>query len=246
MTTPIRTQARIAGALYLLCIAAGFFAELSVRAKLIVWHDPAATASRIMASPMLFRMGFFADLAAMALGVVIAVILYNLLKPVSRSLALLDLVMAVLSNIISICGAVFLFAPLKILGAGDLFAAFAPAQLQALALGSLQIYELSYSLNLIFFGLDCLIAGYLMFRSGYFPKVLGVLLPIAGLCYITNSIVNFMPAGFGEGLFPWVLMPSLLAETSLALWLLIVGVNAAKWSAYGRPGVAGGVMGVSG
>lgn len=242
MTPSIRTKARIAGVLYLLCIAAGFFAELSVRAKLIVWGDPAETASRILASPTLFRMGFFADLTAMAFGVVIAVILYELLKPVSRGLALLDLVMAVLSNIISICGAVFLFAPLKILGGGGHFAAFAPAQLQALAMGSLQLYELSYSLNLIFFGFDCLIAGYLMFRSGYFPKVLGVLLPIAGLCYITNSVVNFMPDGFGAGLFPWVLMPSLVAETSLALWLVIVGVNAAKWSAYGRPGVAGAVI----
>jgi hypothetical protein len=73
-----------------------------------------------------------------------------------------------------------------------------------------------------------------MYRSTYFPRAIGVLLPIAGLCYLTNSLVNFMPPGFGDGLFPWILMPCLLAEGSLSLWLLIVGVNSSKWNEFAK------------
>jgi hypothetical protein len=73
-----------------------------------------------------------------------------------------------------------------------------------------------------------------MYRSTYFPRAIGVLLPIAGLCYLTNSFVNFMPPGFGDDVFPWILMPCLLAEGSLSVWLLIVGVNSSKWIEFAK------------
>jgi Domain of unknown function (DUF4386) len=227
---PARAKSRIAGALYLLCIASGFFAELCVRSKLIVWNDAAATAGNILASPTLYRVGFFADLTAMGCGVLVSVIFYDLLKPVNRSLALLSLVLAVLSNTISITASILLFAPLPILGGAEYLSSFAPAQLQSLVLLSLKFYELAYGVSLIFFGFECLVTGYLMYRSTYFPRAIGVLLPIAGVCYLTNSFVNFMPPGCGDALFPWILMPCLVAEGSLSLWLLIVGVNSAKWN----------------
>jgi hypothetical protein len=228
-TSP-RLKARVAGALYLLCIACGFFAEMFVRAKLIVYSDAAATAKNILASPTLYRLGFFADLTAMALGVVVSVIFYMLLRPVNRGLALTGLVLDVLSNTVSICASILLFAPLVVLRGDDYLSGFAPAQLQSLSLLSIKTYELGYAVSLAFFGGSCLVTGYLIFRSTFLPKTIGVLLAIAGVCYLTNSFVAFMPKGFGDDLFPWILLPCLLAEGALALWLLIVGVNSSRWN----------------
>jgi len=225
-----RLRARISGALYVACIACGFFAEMSVRSKLIVYTDPAATARNILGSPALYRLGFFADMAAMMLGVLSSVILYTLLRAVSRSLALAVLVLDIISNTVSLCAGVLLFAPLIILpGDGDFLQAFSPAQLQALSLLSIKMYESAYAVNLGIFSGSCLLTGYLIFRSTFLPRALGALLGIAGACYLINSFVSLMPPGFGDDLFPWILLPVMLGEGALALWLLIVGLNARKW-----------------
>ncbi len=231
MSTPSspRVRARLAGALYVACIVCGFYAEMVVRAKLIVSGDAAATAHNILAAPALYRLGFFADVAAMGLGLLSAVILYTLLKPVSRGLALTVLALDVVSNTISICGAVLLYAPLVLLQNTDLLAPFSDAQRQSLALLSVHLYELTYALNLAFFSGSCVLTGYLILRSTFLPRVLGILLVIAGACYLTNSIVDFMPNGFADWLFPWILLPCALGEAALALWLLIAGVNTTKW-----------------
>jgi hypothetical protein len=226
-----RQLARISGVLYLICIACGFFAELFVRAKLIVLSDAAMTASNIMAEPALYRMGFFADFAALTSGMVIAVLFYRLLKPLSPTLALLDLMLAIVSNVVSIVALILLFAPLILLDGAPYWKALQPAQLQELALLSIRLYELGYAINLMLFGLECLVAGYLIFKSTFLPRILGALLAVGGGCYMINSFVDFMPAHFADFLFPYILLPSLLAETLLALWLTIVGLNNAKWYA---------------
>lgn len=228
--TPPRAKARIAGALYLVSIAAGSFAELFVRAKLILYADAAGTAANIMASTELYRIGFFADLTAMMSGVASAVIMFVLLKPVSRTIALTALACDVISNTVSLSAAILLFAPLVILPGGHGLSAFTPAELDASALLSIRLYELAYSVSLAVFSGSCLLTGYLIVRSTFLPQALGVLLAIAGLCYLTNSAVNFMPPGFGAYLFPWILLPCLLAEGALALWLLVAGVNPAAWT----------------
>ena len=227
-TSP-RLKARMAGALYLVSIGCGFFAEMFVRSKLIVYADPAATAKNILAFPELYRIGFFADLTAMMTGVLSAVIMYGLLKPVSRTVALTVLACDVISNTVSMSDSILLFVPLDILQGGPELSVFAPAQLRSLALLFIRMYELAYSVNLAVFSCSCVLSGYLIFRSTFLPKLLGVLLAIAGGCYLTNSFVNFMPAGFGEYLFPWILLPCLLAEGALALWLVTVGVNSRAW-----------------
>ena len=202
-----------------------------VRARLVVYSDPALTAQNILESPTLYRLGFFADMSALLLGVLSSVILYSLLKVVSRSIALAVLVLDIISNTISLTGGVFLFAPLVILPADDTLSAFSTAQLQSLSVLSLRFYELTYALNLGIFSGSCMLTGLLIYRSTFLPKALGVLLGIAGICYLTNTFVNFMPKGFGSGLFPWIFLPVLLGESALALWLVIVGLNPAKWSA---------------
>jgi len=225
----VRSRARIAGMLYVLCIVCGFFAEGIVRARLIVYTDAAATAGNILTSPGLFRMGFFADVAAMTSGVLSSVIVYTLLKPVSRTVALTVLVLDVISNTVSIGGSILLYAPLTLLNGGGVWAPIAPAELQALALLSIKLYELVYAMNLALFSGSCLLTGYLIYRSTFLPRFLGMLLAVAGVCYFVNSVVNFMPLGFGEELFPWILLPCLLGESALALWLLVLGVNESRW-----------------
>jgi hypothetical protein len=225
-----RLKAGIAGALYLLCIFCGFFAEMVVRSKLIVYSDPAATSRNILASPGLYRLGFFADVTAMMLGVLSSLIMYTLFKIVSRGLALTVLVLDVISNTVSICGSVLLFTPLVILRGGESLAAFSPNQLQWLALLSIKMYESAYAMNLAIFSGSCLLTGYLIVRSGFLPRFLGVLLAIAGLCYLINSFVSFMPQGFGDFPFPWILLPVIVGEGALALWLLFVGVDSSKWN----------------
>jgi Domain of unknown function (DUF4386) len=226
-----RLRARISGGLYVLCIACGFFAEMVVRSKLIVSSDPAATANNILGSQSLYRLGFFADMAAMVLGVLSSIILYTLLKVVSRSIALTVLVLDITSNTVSLCAGAFLFAPLIILQGDNYLSGFSPVQMQSLSLLSLKMYESGYSLNLGIFSGSCFLSGYLIFRSTFLPKSLGILMGIAGVCYLTNSFVNFMPKGFGDELFPWILLPVLIGEGALALWLLIVGLDSTKWDA---------------
>jgi hypothetical protein len=88
-----------------------------------------------------------------------------------------------------------------------------------------------FAINLALFGFECLVAGYLIYKSTFLPRILGILLSVGGLCYLVNSFVDFMPSGFADFLFPYILLPSLLAETLLALWLAVFGLNSAKWHA---------------
>jgi hypothetical protein len=227
-------RARISGALYVLCIACGFFAEMIVRAKLVVYSDAAATAHNIAAAPGLYRAGFFADVSAMTLGVLSSVLFYTLFKVVSRGIALTVLVLDVISNAVSISGSFLLFAPLLILQGDGYLSALTTAQLSALALLSIKLYETAYAISLGLFSGSCLLSGYLIFRSTFLPRFLGVLLALAGICYLVNTLVALMPKGFGEYLFPWIFLPILVGEGVLALWLLIVGINSAKWDAIAR------------
>ncbi len=222
--------ARLAGALYLLCIAAGFFAEFFARERLIVGGDAVRSAQHIVAAQGLYRLGFFADLTALTSGTVICVLFYLLLRPVSPGIALLDLVLGVASNVVSLAAAAHLYAPLVILSDAPYLQDFSWAQRAGLALFSLRLYVLAYAVNLGLFGLECLTTGYLIYRSTFLPRLLGVLLVIGGAGYLTNSFVDFMPPGFGAALFPYVLLPALLAEGALALWLLCRGVDARRWA----------------
>jgi hypothetical protein len=232
--TSARLRARISGALYVLCIGCGFFAEMFVRAKLVVYSDAAATAHNIAAAPGLYRAGFFADVSAMTLGVLSSVLLYTLLKAVSRGLALIVLVLDVVSNAVSISGSVLLFAPLIILQGDGYLSALSGPQLSLLALLSIKLYESIYAISLGLFSGSCLLTGYLIFRSTFLPRTIGVLIALAGICYLVNTFVDLMPKGFADSLFPWIFLPILVGEATLALWLLIMGVNSAKWDAIAR------------
>jgi len=222
-----RLYARIAGALYLIIIAGGLFAEMFVRDKLIVSGDAAATGKRIMAFEPLWRAGFCATLVMLICAVVVLLILYVLLRPVNENIALL----AVFFNLVSISIEGFNdlhhFAAVLILNGADYLKAFEPRQLDALAYLSLRLFNRGYDTSLVFFGFFCIFIGVLIFKSGFFPRFLGVLMAIAGLCYVTNSFIHFLSSTFT--LFPYILMPAGVSELLLALWLVVMGVNVPRW-----------------
>jgi hypothetical protein len=226
-TSP-QTYARIGGLLYLIIIVAGGFAELFVRSNLVVPGDATATAQNIMASARLWRGGFAATLVMLVCAVAVLLILYVLLRPVSRNIALL----AVFFNLVSISiegfNDLLHLAAVLILSGADYLKAFEPRQLHALALLSLKLFDNGYGISLVFFGFFCICTGYLIFKSTFLPRFLGVLMAIAGLCYLTNSFVLFLAPRLAHQFF-YILMPAGVAELSLTLWLLVKGVNVQRW-----------------
>ncbi len=223
-----RTLARLTGALYLVIIACGMFSEVIVRGGLIVRGDAPATIAGILTSEGLFRLGFASDLVVFLCDVAVAILLYVLLRPVDRTLALIAAGFQLVGTAIYGVNLLNHFAVLLIVSGADYLAVFEPAQLQALALLFLDIHKHGYDLGLVFFALHCLVLGYLIYRSGYFPRFLGVLLVLAGLGYLVGSGTLFLfPDGVGA-VAPVYAAP-LVGELALCFWLLIKGVSLDAW-----------------
>jgi hypothetical protein len=227
-TSP-QTYARIGGVLYLVLILAGMFAVIFVRGKLIVSGDVTATANNIIASPLLWRIGIAGDLVMHVCDVPLMLIFYVLLRPVNKNLALLAVLFNVVQTAVLVANKLNLLAALFLLGGAGYLKAFEPHQLDALSYLSLKLHDYGFGVGLIFFGCECLIVGYLIFGSGYLPKTIGVLMQIAGLCYLTNSFAMLLAPTFADLIFPTILVPAFIGELSLCLWLLVKGVNLPKW-----------------
>jgi hypothetical protein len=223
--------ARLCGILYLYIIAAGMFAELFVRSGLIVSTDAAATAKNIATNQFLFRVGFSGELLHITFDVVVAVILYALLRPIDRNVALLAAFMRLACDIILAVASLSHFAALRLLADASYLSSFSEDQLHTLALLALTLHADGYAISLLFFSFACLTLGYLIYRSGFLPATIGLLMAIAGGCYLINSLSYFLAPAFAASLFPGLFVPIFIAELSLALWLTIKGVNVAKWEA---------------
>jgi hypothetical protein len=221
--------ARIGGALYLAIIVLGAFAEGFVADKLIVSGDAAKTAQNILASPELWRLSVAGDLIVVLCAVPLLWIEYLLLRPVSKQLVLLAVLFNLVSLAVEAVSKLFLLAVMPTLASADYLKVFEPQQLQVLANLALRSHDIAFNIALIFFGLTCLVNGYLIFRSGYFPRFVGVLMQIAGLSYLTACFAALFAPTFADLITPAILIPPLIGETSFCLWLLVKGVNIAKW-----------------
>ncbi len=221
-------RARIAGVLYLVVIIFGAFAEAFVRQRLIVPGDAATTAANILAQEQIYRLGFVADLIPLLLNMVLAVVFYDLFKVVNKSIAALVVFFTVVGTAIQ--GSVLLFhlAPLTLLEGGPVLSALPREQLQALAVFTLRLQTSGYNIALVFFGCFGLCLGYLIWHSTFLPRILGVLMAIAGVCYIGNSLLSFLAPSLSSII---LLLPVIPGEGGLTLWLLAVGVNTPKWRA---------------
>jgi uncharacterized protein DUF4386 len=221
--------ARIGGMLYLIIIAAGLFAEVFVRNRLVVPADGAATASNITAHQLMFRLGIVADLTTYVCAVGLTTILYVLLKPVSGSAALLMLTSNLVQDAVGGLNALNTYRPLQLLGGADYLRVFSPQQLEAMALSSLNAHSVGFAVALMFFGLSCVALGYLIFISGLLPKGLGLLMALAGSCYLINSVARILSPQLASMLFPAILFPAFVGELSVATWLTVKGVDMARW-----------------
>lgn len=223
---PLQQKARIAGVLYLIIIICAGFSEGYVRASLLVPGDAAATAQNIMASEGLFRLGFVSDLIAFLSDLIVSVLFYVLLRPVSKTLALIMASLRLLAHpAIASINLLNHFAPLLLLSDANYLGAFETEQLQALVLLFMEAHRYGYLIGGAFFGLHCLFLGYLLFKSELFPGVLGVLMVVASVGYLLESFGNFLFPGYRELLTWAVAVPAVIGELSLCLWLLVKGVK---------------------
>jgi hypothetical protein len=226
-----QTYARVGGVLYLIIIVLGLFGEAFIRGGLVVPGDAAATSANVNASEFLWRVTIAGEFVMVICSVALSVIFYVLLRPVSRDLALLAAFFNLVSLAVQATNNLHLMEALSPLANAEYLNALDPEQRYALTYLSIRAHGQGYSVALLLFGCVCLVWGYLIFRSGYLPKVIGVLMQIAGLCYLTHGFILILVPPAAIRLFPGILIPSFVAELSLCLWLLVKGVNVPKWRA---------------
>jgi hypothetical protein len=217
--------ARLAGAIYLVVIVAGALAEGIVMNTVTVPGDDAGTIRAILAHSSLWTWGLAANLVIPLIAVVQLWIEYMLLRPAGRGLALLFLLLNLASLAVEAVSKMFqlMVLPLAAGGSGD-------ALSEAMATFALTAHGVAFNIALIFFGAACLTSGTLIWRSGYLPRFVGVLMQIAGLCYLVASFAELLAPSFARLISPAILLPVLVGETSFCLWLLIRGVNVRKWN----------------
>jgi hypothetical protein len=224
----VQATARTAGALYLVIIIIGLLGEAVIRNSLVVPGDATATAERILASEFLWRLGVAGQLVLLICALAMTFTWYLLLRPVNRNLTVLAVLFAVVSLAVETVGMLSLQGALAPLSSAAL-KAVDPQQLYALAYLSVIAHADAFGAALIFFGIECLVVGYLVRKSGYFPKAIGTLMQIAGVCYLINSFSMVLFPSVAKLLFPAILLPALVGESAFCLWLLIKGVDLPAW-----------------
>jgi hypothetical protein len=224
----IQTYAKVAGVLFLLSMLAGFFGELYAPSHIIVAGDAAATAKNIVANNLLFRAGFAAYLVEAVCDISLSLVMYEILKPVRKDLALLAAFFGLVSTAVFAVGELFYFGSSLIVGGAVSLKSFSPDQLNDLGLLSLKMYGLGSGIFMVFYGLATFLRGYLIYRSGYLPKALGALFALAGLGFIVSNVLLVLAPAYGSAL---LLFPMFLAGVSMTVWLLVKGVDVEKWEA---------------
>jgi hypothetical protein len=231
-TSP-RLTARITGVFYLLTILTGVFAQFFVSGRLVVFGDAATTAANILAHRSLFEWGFTVYLVEMACQVAVTALFYELLKPVSRSVSLVAAFLGLVGCTVKTFSRLFYLAPLFVLGGAHYLSVFNREQLQALALLFLQVNDHGAAIALAFFGFYALLTGYLIFKSSFLPRILGVLSECAGLGWLA-----FLSPTLGYRLFPYLAAFGFLGAAALILWLIVFGVNEEQWKEQARAAAA--------
>ena len=219
-----QVYARVVGILYLFTISAGIIAQMGISNGIVVVDDAATTASNILANRNLFQLGFTIYLLEMASQIAQTVIFYMLLKPAGRSVSLLALFFGLVGCIIKTVSRLFYIAPLLVLGEAHYLDVFTLDQLQALALLLLRVNDLAAGVALAFFGFSTLLNGFLIFRSTFLPRILGILSILGGFGWLT-----FLYPPLGNQLLPYILVIALIGSISQILWLLIKGVRVEQW-----------------
>jgi Domain of unknown function (DUF4386) len=222
--TSERALARIAGSLYLVVAVGGGFAELVVRSSILQPGNAAATADNIRASATLFRAGFVADLVQATCFLLTAMALYLLLRHVQELVARAMVVFVAVSVAIVCLNLLNQWVALQVATGEELASALGPAGAAALTGLFADMHRSGYLIAQMFFGLWLVPLGYLVLRSGWFPKVLGVLLIVGCFGYLVDLFLQFLAPGVAEGIELVVVAPAAVGELLFVAWLLVKGV----------------------
>ena len=192
--------------------------------RLVVDGDATATATNILTHRGLFELGFTVYFIEMTCQIAITALFYDLLKPAGRSVSLVAAFLGLAGCVIKTFSRLFFIAPLFILGGAHYLSVFSAAQLQALALLFLKVNDRGAGIALAFFGFYALLTGYLIFKSTFLPRILGVVSMVAGVGWLT-----FLYPPLGYRLFFYIAPFGLLGAVALMFWLLVFGVNEQRW-----------------
>ena len=223
-----QSYARIGGALYLGNIVLGVVGEV-VRDRLIVSGDAAATAANVTSMASLWRLGIASEFLALICAIALATIYFVLLRPVSEELNLFATFLRLVAIGVEAIVAMNLVQASFPLGNAASLEAFTAEQRDALTALAIKSHAYGFGLALLLFGCCFLVHGYLIVRSGFLPRVLGLLIQVAGLCYLTNSFALFLAPALADRIFPGILLPAFVGEASLCIWLLVKGINVDNW-----------------
>jgi len=215
--------ARLAGLFYLIFILTFVLASY-IRSQIIVSGDAVATAHNISINELLFRLGFVTEIISALFFVLAAWALYVLLKPVNKDIALLFLLLNLGGVVVECINMLNMFAAVQLLSGADYLNVFTADQLQAQALMHLNLYSSGIVLAQIFFSAWLLPLGYLVYRSGFLPKLLGILLIIDFFGVLSWFLQVFLLPGYPVISYPGFAV-SFIAEVSITLWLLVKGVK---------------------
>ncbi|MGN6756214.1 MAG: DUF4386 domain-containing protein [Thermomicrobiales bacterium] len=228
--------ARFAGVVYLLYFLTAIAGEILLQQAGIsgiglISADAAALANNLLAHESAFQLGFALSLISLVDYVALTALLYRLLKPVSRSVSLIATYSGLMGLTVQAIGGLFQLAPLVVLRGNPSLSAFDEKQVQALALLALQLQAQAGAIALVFDGVFLLLIGYLIFRATFLPRILGGLVALAGLGWLT-----YLWPPLARDLTPYIQGLGGLAEGSLMLWLLLIGVDVARWQEQASPG----------
>ena len=223
----VRRYAKAAGVLILISIVAGGFGEAYIPSKLIVGNDAAATVLNIKNFDFTYRLGFAAFLIESFADITLALLFYALLKPVSRELSLLAAFFGLMGTALFAFAELFYLAPAMLLAVGH-WKSFSTDQIDDVVLMSLRFYQFAAMIFSGYYGIAWILRAYLMFRSGYLPKFLGVLMGIGGIGFLARNFLLILAPAYASPLLLMLLFPG---ASTLMVWLLVKGVDVQQWNA---------------
>lgn len=223
---PLRKLGRLAGLLYLIVAIGGGFAQI-VRVRAVESGDAAATVANVQDAGWLFRLGFSGDIVAFSAEVILALVVFALLRSISTPLALMAAFLRLAQAAVLGINMLNQFMVLLLLDGGDYLSVFSTEQLNALVLLFLNAHEVGYFIGLVFFGIHNIVLGYLIIKSGFLPRILGILLMVVvSSGYLIDSFGHFLFADYPSVLSTIVITPAALVEFAFIIWLLVKGASA--------------------
>ena len=224
-----KKTAHLAGLLYFLVVLTGIFSLLYVPSQLIVSSDPAATVANIKSSELLFRSGILAGLLCYIFFLLLPFVLYKLFESINKSFVVVMVVLAIVSVPISFVNMTHKFDILALLNGAEHLGAFTPEQIQSRVMLSLKSYSYGNLVAQAFWGLWLFPFGYLVFKSGFLPKFLGLFLMIGSCGYFLDFAGRVAFSNYGDlWISDYITIPASIGEIGTCLWLLIMGIRLKK------------------